>query len=345
MRSLTFLAPGHTETIGAPMLPVVRMLVAVPDGAEPQLAFSSTPREAGAEELHMPGEPLPLQPPVPKLPGALEAAPFMRDAGVYASQAYYPTEPVRLVPAGYVAGQRMTLVEVAPIQYAPAQQRYRLHAGMAVEITFDKTAPPPPRRPQEVALIRDLACNAAALPSAVMATTSPRLLVIAHTLFATNLAVFVAHKTAMGWVVDVTNTTIGSSAAVITNFIRARYQNVTTRPDALLLVGDTAFIPRFVSTPTDNPDSDLYYGCIDGGADWLPDFPVGRFSVQNNAQLNAVIDKVITYETSTPAAWMSKAVFMAGNDNYTITEGTHNYVISTYLSPRNFTLDKLYTKT
>jgi len=336
---------GHTERHGAPMLPVVRQLVAVPEAVAPRAGFTSVVCEAGAEELGLPGEPLPVQPPVPKVPGALEAAPFVRDAAAYASAEYQPAEVVRLVPAGKVAGQRMMLLELAPVQYAPGLKRYRLHAGLSVTVEFDDMEAVSPRTLREDALVRRLACNGAALPAAPRAATPPRLLVIAHTLFATNLAAFVAHKAAMGWEVDITNTTIGGTAAAITNFIRARYQNVNTRPDALLLVGDTAFIPRFVSTMTDNPDSDLYYACIDGGADWLPDFPVGRFSVQNNAQLNAVIDKLITYETAVLGAWMSKAVFMAGHDNYTITEGTHNYVISTYLTPRSFTSDKLYTKT
>ena len=336
---------GHTETHGAPRLPVVRMMLAVPERGEPRVTFTSVVREAGEKELGLPGEPLPVQPPVPKVPGALEAALFVRDAAVYASAEYQPAEVVRLVPAGKVAGQRMMLLELAPVQYAPGLKRYRLHAGLSVTVEFDDKAAAPPRTLRENALVRGLACNGAALPTAPLAVTPPRLLVIAHTLFATNLAAFAAHKAAMGWVVDLTNTSIGTTAAALTNFICARYQNVNTRPDALLLVGDTAFIPRFVSTMTDNPDSDLYYACIDGGADWLPDFPVGRFSVQNNAQLNAVIDKLITYETAVPGSWMSKAVFMAGNDNYTITEGTHNYVISTYLTPRQFTSDKLYRKT
>jgi hypothetical protein len=36
---------------------------------------------------------------------------------------------------------------------------------------------------------------------------------------------------------------------------------------------------------------------------------------------------------------------MASNDNYGVSEGTHNYVIDTFLNPHNYTCDKLYCHT
>ncbi|RKY52498.1 MAG: hypothetical protein DRP89_07590 [Candidatus Neomarinimicrobiota bacterium] len=56
-------------------------------------------------------------------------------------------------------------------------------------------------------------------------------------------------------------------------------------------------------------------------------------------------EKSINYETfnlSSGNAWIKKAAFLAGNDNYQISEGTHNFVISTYMNPNSYTSDKLY---
>jgi hypothetical protein len=43
--------------------------------------------------------------------------------------------------------------------------------------------------------------------------------------------------------------------------------------------------------------------------------------------------------------WTKKAVFMASNDYYWISEGTHNYVISNYMEPEGYTSEKLYVYT
>ncbi|MCX7847519.1 MAG: C25 family cysteine peptidase [bacterium] len=347
-RFTSFLAPnvGHTEQIGAPMLPVWRTLVTVPNDATFTCSFSAHTSDRDALSLQPPDEPLPLQPPVPKLPGALEAAPFVRDPAAYASSNFFPSQPVRIVEIGKIASQRIVLLECAPLQYAPALRRYRIHSGLSASITFSRPLSlPPTLTPAQAILLRSLTCNSPALPANIKVKSPPRLLVIAHPLFATNLASFLSHKQSLGWVVDLTNSSIGSTPHAITNFIASRYKLPATRPDAVLLIGDVAHIPRFLSTLTDYPDTDLYFGCVDGSNDWLPDLPVGRLSVMNNSQLNALIQKIITYETTPPAPWMSKAAFMAGNDNYNITEATHNYVIATFLNPRAIASDKLYTRT
>ncbi len=41
--------------------------------------------------------------------------------------------------------------------------------------------------------------------------------------------------------------------------------------------------------------------------------------------------------------WIKKAAFMASSDNHQVSEGTHNYVIDTYLAPNNYTCDKMYS--
>ena len=160
---------GYTDVYGAPMLPVVRALLAVPDGVDVQCAYSSTPRDVSAAELGVPAEPLPLQPPVPKRPGALEAAPFVRAAAAYAAAAFFPSEPARIVPAGRLAGQRLVMLELAPVQFSPAQRVYRLHADLAITVSFHgQAAPPAPRSPREDALVRELVCNA---PAAALSFT------------------------------------------------------------------------------------------------------------------------------------------------------------------------------
>jgi hypothetical protein len=57
------------------------------------------------------------------------------------------------------------------------------------------------------------------------------------------------------------------------------------------------------------------------------------------------VDKTLFYEVGVfpDEAWIKKAAFMASTDNHDVSEGTHNYVIDTYLTPNNYTCDKLYS--
>ncbi|MBU0560098.1 MAG: hypothetical protein KKG93_11075, partial [Bacteroidetes bacterium] len=109
-------------------------------------------------------------------------------------------------------------------------------------------------------------------------------------------------------------------------------------------MGDVAYIPEFIGDYS-NTASDFKYSLMDD--DWLPDIFVGRFSVENTTQLSNIINKETTYENGDWSTydWTKKAVFMASEDNYTISEGTHNYVISNYLEPEGYTSDKLYSHT
>ena len=86
---------------------------------------------------------------------------------------------------------------------------------------------------------------------------------------------------------------------------------------------------------------------LHGSSDWHPDIAVGRFSVRSAAHLQAVVDKTLYYQNGPLADpdYLKRAVFMAGNDNYNITEGTHNYVISTHMDPNDYISDKIYEVT
>jgi len=129
----------------------------------------------------------------------------------------------------------------------------------------------------------------------------------------------------------------------IRDFIRYAYNNWSPPPSYVLLAGDTVYLPSFTGNESGSA-TDLYYSTMDD-SDYLPDIGVGRFSVVNTLQTEIMTEKSINYETfnlSSGNAWIKKAAFLAGNDNYQISEGTHNFVISTYMNPNSYTSDKLY---
>jgi hypothetical protein len=317
---------GISEAIGAPELPVLRRLIVVPDGVMPRLAVSGMPLTVnlgkGSAQAFFP-----RQRPRSKDPRSPKLLPFDFDVAAYADDGFSPALPGRLTEAGIAGGQRLMLVEVFPVAVNPLTQGVRLFPDLRLTVSFDG-AP---------AAVKGTAPAAAA-------KTTRRLLIIAPDAWTGSLAALVSHREARGWTVDVLGTVAaGATTPAIRTSIRNRYLEAATRPDALLLIGDVAQIPCFTGTQEDNPDTDLYYGCMDGSGDWQPEFPVGRLSVTSAASLEDVIAKIITTETTASGAWMTRAAFMASEDNHAITETTHNAVIAALLEPNGYQCDKLYS--
>ena len=337
---------GYTDVIGEPRLPVVRRLLVVPAGARVSVEANGQARTLVLKQNGFDCPVLPLQPPIPKLAGGADNIPFEIKSDLYQQDRAMPDVRARVVEAGTVSGRRLVLVEILPVAYNPVRGELSVFPDLNIRVRWqgDKAAASAPLTPREEKALGALAMNF--VPSVQGGTSHGRLLIIAHTSLATNLTTYVDHKTAHGWTVDLADTTAaGTTTNAIRDFIRSRYTNLATRADAVLLVGDVAQIPRFVGTTTATPDTDLYYACMDSGDDWQPEFPVGRFSVADVAQLSAVVAKTIAYETATASGWMARAAFMASQDNYTISEGTHNWVIDTYMSSNQYASDKLYCQT
>ncbi len=66
-------------------------------------------------------------------------------------------------------------------------------------------------------------------------------------------------------------------------------------------IGETAADNRYVS--------------VDGPNDYLPDMAIGRLPARNAADVSAIVNKILAYETTAPSgAWQSRVVYVA--DNY-----------------------------
>lgn len=114
------------------------------------------------------------------------------------------------------------------------------------------------------------------------------------------------------------------SPFAIKNFLKYAYNNYPSpKPSYVLLVGDATWDPRYnmKSSKSINyiptygmPVSDFWYTLIDGD-DLTPDISIGRFPVNTIDELNNMIDKIITYETSELKSWMKEMLFLSGGTN------------------------------
>ena len=164
------------------------------------------------------------------------------------------------------------------------------------------------------------------------------------------LTQFVNHKTALGFTVSVYTAPAGTSASAIKAYIRTLW-GTPNAPRYILLVGDTdgtnatpSTVPGWTGGGTKQAPTDLPYGCMDAGDDWIPEIAVGRFSVRTVPMLQAVVDKTITVETGDfpDPSYAYRAAFLATEDSDAQAEQTHEWVISNYLLPAGVEPIRIY---
>ncbi len=334
--------------VGAPALPAVRRLVSLPLGAK----VTVTAEASDVERIVLADPVMPNQPPVEKLPGAFERAQFVIDENAYAGDEWTNDGWAALVEEGMMRNHRLGLLEITPVNYHPATGELLVAHGLTVTLHLDgadlAASLELGDRLGSPAFDALLAVNAANKGEKWTRFAAPvdganYLIIYADALAGTALNDFISLKTSDGWTVSTKKVSeIGSTVVSIRNYIISQYKalpNLTF----VLLVGDTNTIPSITGFATNKPPTDLYYSCMDA-TDYYPDVLLGRFPVRTTTELGNLTAKIRAYETAT-YAWSKRATFMSSEDNYTITEGTHNTVISTFLDPHAYSSQKLYSHT
>ncbi|MBD3348734.1 MAG: hypothetical protein GF400_06020, partial [Candidatus Eisenbacteria bacterium] len=343
--------PGyfHAFDPGRPRLPVVREYLEIPHGATARLTVVSAEyAETSLRDLGFERPIEPAQPSVEKLPGAREAARFVQDRAAYEMDALSPDVAAALGETGQFRAHRFVEVEVFPVQYnaATGAIRYLTSVELRVDFVGGDTGS------TNAALTRyaspdfdtfagkhfmnagDFATRALSLPIGY--------LIVCYDEYYEEIQTFAGLRHRLGYETTVVKTSEipgGATAANIQAYIQNAYETWPVPPTFVVLIGDTGQIPYF-NGQAGSHASDLYYVCMDGTGDWLPDMYVGRFSCDSEAEVTLLADKTTEYTrfalTSTPEDWVEECTFMASSDNYTVSEGTHNYCIDNWVAPAGY---------
>jgi hypothetical protein len=340
---------GNAVVVGLPNVPVLRQAVEIPFGAEVELEiidaqFSDhTLSELGLHPIY------PLQPPVPKIPGAGENMPFEIDSEFYASGALYPEEALTLGEEYVTRGHRIQTVEVWPVAYDPTVDALRMYSeitfrlkltGSDMVLTWQVAERYASPAFESSLSDRVLNYNQGRPPVEFGPEIDVGYLIITADAYHDPMLPFVALREGGGF--DVTMTKLsdipgGGSNVAIKAYIQDAYDNWPTPPSYVLLVGDTDTMPGWDSEAAWEI-TDLYYATMDGGSDWHPDIGRGRFPVRSAAQTTIMVDKYVIYAGLTgQEPWLKQASFIATCDRYWVAEGTHNYVIQNYTEPNGYT--------
>jgi len=343
---------GYTTVLGEARLPMLRYFLEIPLGATPSVTMTQTVwTDSSLAAVGSATEVVPVQPSVVKLPDA--SAPFTYNAVYYSQDSFQPASLASVSVVGEVRGHTAVLLEVSPVQYNPTTGALRLLSSCVLQVTLSGgdmglTKETIQRYDSNsfAMLEQTMFSNYGTLEAGTHLRSGEGYLIIVDDTLYDTIQPFATWKGQLGFDVTVTKTSEipgGVTKEKIKTYIKNAYENWSNPPVFLLLVGDTGQIPTWTGQIT-GTCTDLYYVTLTAG-DYFADIFVGRFPAATVAQLNAMVDKTLYYETGNfpNETWIKKAAFLASNDNYQISEGTHNYVIDTYLTPANYTCDKLYS--
>ena len=348
---------GFTTTIGEPQLPVMTRMVEIPQGATPQLSITTSTWETTTlTEQGLPNTIYPMQASVQKIQDRDIKNDITINPSVYSEESITPTVVATISDIVELRGHRIAVVQVSPIQYNPLTEVLHIMRNAQIHIELPGSdislTSALHERYASVAftdLLKNTITNYDSFNGADdFSRDNLGYLVIVYDSFYEEIQPLVTWKQNHGFTVTVTKTTQipgGATTTNIKNYITTAYNTWSPPPSYVLLVGDTAQIPSWTGTQT-GTCTDLYYVTI-SVPDYFADIFVSRFPAATEAQVTTMVDKTLYYEQANFAStdWIKKAAFMASNDNYPVSEGTHNYVISTYLQPHGYTCDKLYCHT
>lgn len=132
---------GLTAEAGAPQLPVRRVLLGIPPGAELKLkVLDAAVRDAGGYRILPAPETILVSDPFEHLESWRTAPQFEKRTveaeSVYGLDIPYPGVIARVSDEGSIRSQRVAAIDLYPVQYSPGLQQIRFYSRFRVELSF-----------------------------------------------------------------------------------------------------------------------------------------------------------------------------------------------------------------
>ena len=328
---------AYTSSLGAPKLPALRKVIAVPFGAE--VSAEMVNYEISESTLNLPV--IPAQLSIEKCADA--AIPeFAYNQTSYTKRGFDSKPVVRVEELGIMRGMRLFTLVFEPVKFNPNTNTIKVYNNVNVSVKF---------RGADNNLTAEKRANTyspyfeSAYSKTIFNYTIDRdvitnypisYIIISDPMFEAQLQEFIEWKTEKGFnVIEAYTDDIGSTKPLIKAFIQEQYDNATAEqpaPSFVLFVGDVAEIPAYDGG--EDHITDLDYVKLDGN-DFLPEMYYGRFSASNTGDLQPQIDKTLIHEKlDVPdISYLGEVIMIAGMDpsfgathgNGAINYGTQQY--------------------
>ncbi len=336
------------QEIGLPELPILSTTLAIPAKGNVHLEVTSANQRVISGFM-----PYPLQ----DASVAESVRGFAHSESFYNGSAVYPQQDIFYSNPMMLREMRVVTINVSPCVYDPATKELRIRESMDIRLSFDdqRSDNELPSEPQALSraflkTYESMILNFDDYRNLVQTDTAPRYLIIhgqtTDSSFLNALDAYVLWKKQKGADVDVASTAsnqAGSSTSSIQTYIRNRYNNPATRPDYVILIGDTTgsfTIPAFINN---SGGSDYPYTFMNSG-DILGDVFIGRISVENTNQFLVVLNKIYLYERDidlATAGWLNHMLLIGDNEP----SGISTMYISKYIKEMALEVNPEYTFT
>jgi len=251
-------------------------------------------------------------------PSSPEETPY-EFGDIYNQDTWYPQNIVELRDPYILRDFRGQTVCFQPFQYNPVKKTLRVYTSIDIELVTDGPGEinvlnnPPNNEKRSTSydnIYENLFLNFGDF-SYTPVSEEGNMLVICYDTFYNDLQALVNWKNMKGVPTEIVSVSdAGGTATNMKNYI-INYYN-TNGLTFVLLVGDAAQVP---SLNVGGSASDPSYGYI-SGSDSYPEVFVGRFSAQNSAQLDTMINRTLSYEMNPNLSldWYHKGVGIGSNE-------------------------------
>lgn len=294
--------------VGAPAVPSRTDLIALPADAQPRIVIHHSQYiDYEGYMLH------PTLQPARDTEGAPEPE-FQIDAQLYATNAFYPEKTVETVEIQKMRGTPIAFVQLNPVQFNPASGTLRIYSQINYTIefaggskSFDYIAAE--NSLNFTNLLKSTVLNPTHIPDGQLrdgaAKSGKDYIIITHQQYLTAANDLAQWKRQLGYSVEVVSQA-SWTATQVKDAIHSRYSSWSPKPDYFVIIGDhdgSYAVPGEIHYDPDDNDpfaTDLYYACMDGSSDYIPDMAHGRISVSSLTEANTIVQKIIDYEKNPP---------------------------------------------
>ena len=295
---------------GKPELYTTGVMIAVPEGFEPQI-------EVLEQESHI-VEDVAVRPTQRKFRCAAGYLGFEFDRSTYGADTQFPKAPFQLEEAGKFQEVRLVRVALNPVQANGAKQQLEVHSRLHLRVNLKATGRATPTRLTKSAyqMIRQIAANGQYLGDSVQMVNSPEvMLVLVADDLVNAIAPLVAWNRQKGLEVEViTFSQAGGTKEKVQEVIQ-NYHDTKAKPSYLLFVGNKTTMPAFSeSTGSGNAISDYRMALLSGN-DEMPDALYGRILADNEDEVETQVNRIINYEKNPPAGnWFPNGAVIASQE-------------------------------
>ena len=297
---------SHLKEVGKPALPSHTDIIALPKGIQ-----SVSIKVLSYEKKEYDGYMVyPALQPASDRWGDPEPE-FEMDTEFYNSDIFYPEASIKLVEINKIRGMNIAFIQICPVHFNPIQQKIIVYSKIKYKIVFkadgdfiDRKSSISFLKSMPNFILNDLTIkNEINLleqnrsRSESLRGESKNYIIITHSKYK-QAADSLAHwKMQLGYKVEIISKAFWT-AEDVRKEIKTRYDDWNPKPDYFVIIGDNEDVPGDKITAPSNNDfhTDLYFACMDGEGDYVPDIAHGRISVSYAGEANILMQKIINYE-------------------------------------------------